>query len=740
MRKYYKLLSQRLFFIYTVYVVLFTVATYSACLIYNNQMLRKSEQKSAEQIASNIANTLSNALDVSHVIEESDEAIEFAQCTFSDTYGAGYYANMQELRKTLFPLGFSNISAESFAVINPELSQVVTGDGTLSLSYFESSNELGSSFIPTLNEFSKLNKTRFMLSASDGKAPYLILFISSKTAYNNPIISVFLYNLRDVFAMLPEENVPRIMDLYIKRSAISATYNKAKDKLISFTPESKNFTKELAVYTKHSNNWGEITVTSRTPFFSWLMRVNNFFIFLFLFLAVMSLIGALFVKNNVKSMYNPINNILKILPHGVPADFTNEFDALEGYVSSLKSEHSIMSQIIFQERLQLADKFLFQLISSGLSNAHIKSGIVTYGLEKVKFPLMPVIMTYKDYPTLKEVLSSNGLNDLRISIHEYFKQNFSKQEFFKLIDIDHQSIAAISSVNDPSYFLQQLKTAALNLEAMLDISIVIYAGKAVNSWYEIPEAFSIARGLKNKYMLVSDHSVVISAENQLDSDFNHTIEYSPETEKELIKNMMAGNINASIEIINGVIAQNMNNRTLTHEHYSQLVIMLYSTIIKVLTSINKTEKEIFKDVRVYLELIVCSSASELSAKLQDFTTTLINNISGIQKNIEENDTKKILDFVHKNYTNNISLITLADYLNVSQSYASIIFKAATGENFKDYIVNLRLSKAIEIMKENPHIKINELAGMVGYSSNTFTRVFSQKYGVAPSVYIQRFGL
>ena len=50
MRKYYKLLSRRLFFIYTCYVILFTVAVCSVYLVYNNLILCKAEQKATEQI------------------------------------------------------------------------------------------------------------------------------------------------------------------------------------------------------------------------------------------------------------------------------------------------------------------------------------------------------------------------------------------------------------------------------------------------------------------------------------------------------------------------------------------------------------------------------------------------------------------------------------------------------------------------------------------------------------------
>ena len=97
----------------------------------------------------------------------------------------------------------------------------------------------------------------------------------------------------------------------------------------------------------------------------------------------------------------------------------------------------------------------------------------------------------------------------------------------------------------------------------------------------------------------------------------------------------------------------------------------------------------------------------------------------------------MLNYVHNNFAEDISLFTLADYLNVSHPYASKIFKSNTGQNFKDYLADYRLTKAIELMENNPHMKLSDVAKKVGYSGHSFTRVFTKKYGVPPSNYNQR---
>ena len=47
MKNYYKLLSKRLTFMYVIYILLFTIAAYSACIFYVKNTYKDTEQKRA---------------------------------------------------------------------------------------------------------------------------------------------------------------------------------------------------------------------------------------------------------------------------------------------------------------------------------------------------------------------------------------------------------------------------------------------------------------------------------------------------------------------------------------------------------------------------------------------------------------------------------------------------------------------------------------------------------------------
>jgi len=91
-------------------------------------------------------------------------------------------------------------------------------------------------------------------------------------------------------------------------------------------------------------------------------------------------------------------------------------------------------------------------------------------------------------------------------------------------------------------------------------------------------------------------------------------------------------------------------------------------------------------------------------------------------------------FIDANYMNNISLNDVADHVFLSPVYFSRFFKQQTGENFIDYLTNLRVTKAIDFLAQGRR-KIYEIGKLVGYSSTKyFTRVFKSVTGYSPKDY------
>lgn len=94
---------------------------------------------------------------------------------------------------------------------------------------------------------------------------------------------------------------------------------------------------------------------------------------------------------------------------------------------------------------------------------------------------------------------------------------------------------------------------------------------------------------------------------------------------------------------------------------------------------------------------------------------------------------KVKKYLQHNYMlYDISLDSVSAILNLNASYFSSLFKRTFGVNFLDYLTELRMDAARELLRD-PLRSTAEVAGMVGYeNANYFTRAFKKKVGMTPT--------
>ena len=95
--------------------------------------------------------------------------------------------------------------------------------------------------------------------------------------------------------------------------------------------------------------------------------------------------------------------------------------------------------------------------------------------------------------------------------------------------------------------------------------------------------------------------------------------------------------------------------------------------------------------------------------------------------------QKAISYIEENYSQDLSRETVADAVYLSPSHFSFLFKQKTGLGFMDYLTNVRMQKAIELLKT--HMRINDIAEKVGYQNrNRFTINFRQYTSYTPTEY------
>jgi len=105
------------------------------------------------------------------------------------------------------------------------------------------------------------------------------------------------------------------------------------------------------------------------------------------------------------------------------------------------------------------------------------------------------------------------------------------------------------------------------------------------------------------------------------------------------------------------------------------------------------------------------------------------------ESLSENMIKPILLYCSEHFTDeDISIKKIADELYISQSYVSKVFSTKLKYGFREYVNELRISKAKKLLSKT-ELKIVDVMLECGFKNqSSFNRIFSELCGVSPREY------
>ncbi len=98
--------------------------------------------------------------------------------------------------------------------------------------------------------------------------------------------------------------------------------------------------------------------------------------------------------------------------------------------------------------------------------------------------------------------------------------------------------------------------------------------------------------------------------------------------------------------------------------------------------------------------------------------------------------KRIIGYFNENYQHSISLQEIANFVNMSPSYVSHLYKKSSGESLIDTLTRIRLQNAKKLLTDkNQNLKIYEISDRVGLENpRYFSQLFKKVIGCTPVEY------
>ena len=105
-------------------------------------------------------------------------------------------------------------------------------------------------------------------------------------------------------------------------------------------------------------------------------------------------------------------------------------------------------------------------------------------------------------------------------------------------------------------------------------------------------------------------------------------------------------------------------------------------------------------------------------------------------NCRKDNIRRTVEFIRENYYNSFSIDNLSHIANLSPYHFIRVFKAETGKTPYEFLLEIKVEKAIELIKTRKYT-ITEIAMICGFTSSShFSNVFRKIKGISPTDFIK----
>ena len=137
-------------------------------------------------------------------------------------------------------------------------------------------------------------------------------------------------------------------------------------------------------------------------------------------------------------------------------------------------------------------------------------------------------------------------------------------------------------------------------------------------------------------------------------------------------------------------------------------------------------------------LSTCRSPEELLTEIWEAASHLLSH-QAIEKNYGLKTAEDVEQYIRQHYTEDISLDSIASMMGFHTVYLNRIFKKVKQVTPIQFLINLRIEKAKELIQQNPNWDFSTIGESVGYHDpHYFSRAFKKATGLSPSEYRNYF--
>lgn len=422
----------------------------------------------------------------------------------------------------------------------------------------------------------------------------------------------------------------------------------------------------------------------------------------------------------------------------------DEFELLEQQWHELTSR-SMSAHRQLQEQLpHLRTSFVLQLIQGHMyayTEQDLRQRMSHLGFELEGRQLLLVQMYFTGYDELqgrfgsrdKGLVTFAAVNIIEEVARRYFNQ-ISVMNFHNL-----SSAMLIIAPATESVKVQTLLWAEELVDVIartIQLKVTLMVSRPVTALQELPGQL-VEMEQAAAYRRVEEGSQILDLEDEQCFRNDEGASYPLGLEREIIQALRLVHLSEAEQAL-AAFMSDITSTGRTEFQVQQMMLQLLGSVQHMMLQTGVTPYKMFGGRNMYEQLSVIREPLQMRQwMVQEVFLPYIQELQTRSQEPLKQVVERTMRYIEQHYPNDVSLEICADIEQMTPYALSKAFKQVSGSNFIDYVTQVRMEAAKQLLRETT-MRINDVAAAVGYQHSYFNRIFKKQEGITPSQYREQW--
>ena len=507
----------------------------------------------------------------------------------------------------------------------------------------------------------------------------------------------------------------------------------------AFRMKAKNREYLVSYVLSKKSGWVILKTQPTLEVYSYINKLKTSILFISLLFLSLTVLVSVTVSSRI---YRPIRNLLEEMTERSPRGMEEAAPVDEfSYIRSVLIHSSDLVSSYMAERSTnrfiMKTYFLRKLLvdSMAIGQEEFVKAKEEYGISlQPDQPIRTAILRIDCVGRGANVLSPSDMELARTIMMKFIMEVFTGKCPFEMAEINEDVILLIGCDGLQTDQLENMLREAQRQVAdhcSETFSVTVSDPAAVLG--EISRQYNLALG-NSMYGYVFGTQCLIRPQDVSVNNACRFRSFSTTLERKLGEEIKGGNLESTEEVLAKILEE---IKGLSYKNMVLSVMHLVNVISDAVEEINHTRLEtVFTDYNAFQNILEASTITDLHEECMTIFKQIMNRPTDLEREKKSILADAVKEIIQANYgDSSLCLQQIAGVIRMSSVYVGKVFKMHTGLSVAEYINEIRLNKAAEMLQETT-AGIGEICTRIGMENESyFYKLFKKKYGSTPKEFM-----